>query len=402
MITNIVIVKDRVCPLCRNVTVEVLFRQNLVLPENIPLDSKQAIVCCDQCGFVYADIESSQDCYDLFYTQFSKYADSRAYMGGGAAADFKRLQQTAIYLTHLLPDKSNHIIDIGCANGVLLGTLQHLGYTQLCGIDPSEICIQNVIQQYRIEAFTGSLTKLPPHLGQFNLVILSHVLEHVKDVQPALHQIRALLVDFGYLYIEVPDASRYADFMFSPFQEFNLEHINHFSLRSLTHLLSICGFRVIESGQKLIESAPNMSNPALFVTAVKESNFPLNTTPLKDELLSQYIQSYIEASKQMLVKIDCNLQRILMEYPRIIVWGTGQLVMKLLSETVLAEADIVAFVDSNPAIQGHSLNGIPILSPSQIVDKLNPIVVSSTLYYEEIRKFIIEEMRLSNPVISLL
>ena len=91
-----------------------------------------------------------------------------------------------------------------------------------------------------------------------------------------------------------------------------------------------------------------------------------------------------------------------MEYPRIIVWGTGQLVMKLLSETVLAEADIVAFVDSNPAIQGHSLNGIPILSPSQIVDKLNPIVVSSTLYYEEIRKFIIEEMRLSNPVISLL
>lgn len=396
------LVASRVCPLCGNDSVEVLFFQNLVLPENLPLGTKQVIVCCDQCGFVYADIDSSQDRYDLFYAQFSKYADPHTYMGGGVAADIKRLQQTAIYLAHVLPDKSNRIIDIGCANGVLLGALQQLGYTQLYGVDPSDACIQNVIKQYGIDAYVGSLTRFPPNLDQFDLVILSHVLEHVKDVQPALHQIRALLADLGYLYIEVPDASRYVDFMFSPFQEFNLEHINHFSSLSLTHLLSICGFRIIESGQKLIESAPGISNPAIFVIAVKESDFLLNTTRLKDESLPQHIHSYIEASKQMLAKIDSNLQRILIAYPRIIVWGTGQLVMKLLSETVLANADITAFVDSNPALQGQSLNGIPILSPSQIVDQLSPILVSSTLYYEDIRRFIVEEMKLSNPVLSLL
>lgn len=219
------LVASRVCPLCGNDSVEVLFFQNLVLPENLPLGTKQVIVCCDQCGFVYADIDSSQDRYDLFYAQFSKYADPHTYMGGGVAADIKRLQQTAIYLAHVLPDKSNRIIDIGCANGVLLGALQQLGYTQLYGVDPSDACIQNVIKQYGIDAYVGSLTRFPPNLDQFDLVILSHVLEHVKDVQPALHQIRALLADLGYLYIEVPDASRYVDFMFSPFQDFNLEHI---------------------------------------------------------------------------------------------------------------------------------------------------------------------------------
>jgi len=31
------------------------------------------------------------------------------------------------------------------------------------------------------------------------------------------------------VYIEVPDAARYIDFLYSPFQDFNTEHINHLS-----------------------------------------------------------------------------------------------------------------------------------------------------------------------------
>ena len=37
-----------------------------------------------------------------------------------------------------------------------------------------------------------------------------------------------LLKTNGVLYIEVPDATAYVEFLYSPFQDFNTEHINHF------------------------------------------------------------------------------------------------------------------------------------------------------------------------------
>ena len=395
---------QRTCPICGQVPMDILFYQRLVLPEELPLDAKQTIVCCDQCGFVYTVVTSPQKDYDRFYSCFSKYADAQTYMGGGTEADVNRQQQTATYITRLMPDKHNRIMDIGCANGTLLGILKQLGYNHLYGIDPSPDCIQNVKRLYDIEAYSTSLTNLPCGSGQFDLVVLSHVLEHVRDVQLAMQQIFDLLTPSGYLYLEVPDASRYADFMFSPMQEFNLEHINHFSQVCLERLLSTWGFRMVDSGQKLVESGPKIFTPAISATAVKEAITPPGTTDSlpKDELLRSRIQSYIEISQQMLTRIDLNLQRILAEHPRIIVWGTGQLVMKLLSETVLSKAAITAFVDSNPVLQGQSLNGTPILAPMQIVDQPDPIVVSSTLYFEEIRSFIVEEMKLTNLVVGLI
>ena len=66
------------------------------------------------------------------------------------------------------------------------------------------------------------------------------------------------------LYVEVPDASRYADFAWSPFQDFNSEHINHFSLISLDNLLRQCGFRPLRLAAKEILSAPDMPYPAIY------------------------------------------------------------------------------------------------------------------------------------------
>ena len=84
-----------------------------------------------------------------------------------------------------------------------------------------------------------------------------------------------------------------------------------------------------------------------------------------------------------------------------IVWGTGQLTLKLLAETPLGEARIVAFVDSNPINQGRLLRGVPILAPDAIRSMAQPILVASTLHQDEIVAVIRERMKLTNPLILL-
>ena len=74
--------------------------------------------------------------------------------------------------------------------------------------------------------------------------------------------------------------------------------------------------------------------------------------------------------------------------------------MKLLIETSLAQAEILAFVDSNPINQGKILRGTPVIAPEAIYRFTEPILISSTLHQKSIVEQI-EKMGLSNPLILL-
>ena len=390
----------RSCPICTCAIGEILHTQRFVLPEGHPQAAGYDVVCCPRCGFVYADTATSQRDYEEYYARLSKYADNGTSTASGTLqCCAERLQRTAADIANIVPDKRARIVDIGCADGGLLRILHNLGYTNLCGIDPALSCVTQAAQVLGVDAHIGSLSQIPAEVGPFDCLILSHVLEHVRDLRPALAYLRQFLKPNAYLYVETPNAAHYADFTFAPFQDFNTEHINHFSLVCMSNLLSQCGFIPTSSGTKVFQLAPNKPFPALFVvsTLAADVSVPLIT---KDEELRFYLGDYIAISRRMMSEIDEHLQRVLAETPEVLVWGTGQLTMKLLAETSLANADIVAFVDSNPINQGLSLQGVPILAPSQVKSSMTPIIVASTLHYRAICESV-RQLELPNPVIAL-
>ena len=388
----------RSCPICDCEIGEILHTQKFVLPEGHPQASGYDVVCCENCGFVYADTPTSQSDYTEYYTKFSRYNNTAASIGGGIQAfDAGRLQHTAIDIANIVPDKNARIVDIGCCSGGLLRTLHRLGYTNLCGVDPALLCVAQTQQLPEIEAYVGTLTDLPEEVGQVDCFTLSHVLEHMRDLRPALEYLRRFLKPNGCIYVEVPDAIRYSNFMLSPFQEFNTEHLNHFSLVSMTNLLHQCGFAAISSGTKVFLLSPNGPQSSLFVFATPSAVVPsLN----KDEKLKAYIEDYIVISRRMLNEIDARLRHVLAQTPEVMVWGTGQLALRLLAETSLGSAKIVAFVDGNPIHQGVLLQGIPILAPDQVESSATPIVVTSILHHHDICNNI-RQLGLPNPIIAL-
>jgi len=395
---NILHSLTRLCPICDSHTSEVLRTQRFVLPEGHPQAAGYNVVCCAECGFAFALTDTSQEDYDEFYATFSKYTDRETSVGGGELAwDAGRLQHTAADIARFVPNKDARIVDIGCAGGGLLRALHNLGYTNLCGIDPALSCVTQTNQVPGVTAHVGSISQIPEALGPFDCIVLSHVLEHIRDLQPALEYLRTRLKPDGYLYVETPDATRYAEFMFAPFQDFSTEHINYFSLISMSNLLQRCGFAPTRFGTKLVLLAPNVPYPALFVFAAPSTPA---TIVEKDDGLKASLIDYITVSRRMLYQIDDHLRSVLELTPEVLVWGTGQLAMKLLAETSLARAKIVAFIDSNPINQGMLLRGVPVLSPSQIRPSTTPIIVASTMHYRDICESI-RRHELSNPVIAL-
>lgn len=74
---------NRLCPICNNKQGEILHTQKFLLDNNNPLPSEYDVVCCTQCGFVYADVDASQENYNKYYENFSKYESTEVSSGGG-------------------------------------------------------------------------------------------------------------------------------------------------------------------------------------------------------------------------------------------------------------------------------------------------------------------------------
>jgi hypothetical protein len=371
------------------------------LPDGHPLADRYTVACCATCGFVYADTESPQSDYDRYYAELSKYSDGSTGTGGGEEEwDRRRLEETARTIATALDDPSARTVDIGCANGGLLAALGRAGMTRLQGVDPSASCVATTNRIPNVAAYVGGLFDLPPEIGGADCVILSHVLEHVRDVPRALGALRGAARGGGIAYIEVPDATRYSDCLVAPLQDFNVEHINHFSPTSLSNVLERNGFVVVEVGQKTISASATAPYPALFAIARTSFGAARSDAVRRDETLEPAIETYIARSRDLLDAIAGHLKRELAGVPEIVVWGTGQTTLTAFANKALGGAHVVAFTDSSPRYHGRRLAGIPVVPPDSLRDFTVPIVVGSIIHHDAIARRI-RELGLPNAVISI-
>jgi len=389
----------RPCPQCAGSMVQTIHEGGFVLPAGHPLDPVVRVVACERCGFCFNDTPCSREAYDRYYREISKYADPRLSSGAGASPeDTRRLAETAGVIRDFAGSTPARVLDIGCGAGGLLDSLAAVGFTSLTGMDPAPACAAEVERRGH-RGIVGTLDDHP--LGgeqSFGGIVLSHVLEHVRDVQAALASVRRLLAPHGWLYVEVPDAARYGECLIAPYQDFNLEHINHFSAGSLRNTLATQGWHVAEEGAKTLGLGNGRGYPAVFAFARPAT--PVAAVP--DATARDALVTYTTRSADGMRRIEAMLEPLVAHGP-IAVWGVGQFTMRLLGETALGRATLSAFVDSNPVHQGRALAGRPIVAPAdlgRLIFADTPIVIGSLVNLESIESSI-RDLGLANPVIRL-
>lgn len=222
------------CPICQSASKTFLKKICFESFDSAILPSEYDIVSCNQCGFVYDDLEASKDDFDRYYQQQNKY-ETKGITGSGDISDLdkKRYEQYIDFLSPYLSADSR-IIDIGCGQGGFLHTLKEHGYHNLLAVDPSPHCV-SMIQNKEIEAICSTLDDLNIN-ETFDLVCMTAVLEHIYDLRTAVRIVSKLAGSRGYIFADVPDASRYVDYFLAPLYRYDQEHINHFSLVHLDYL----------------------------------------------------------------------------------------------------------------------------------------------------------------------
>ena len=341
----------------------------------------------------FADDIPPQSVFDQYYRDLSKYED-RSLEPGPVE---QRLRDAAGLIARFVPRLDSRVLEIGCASGGLLKSLLDLGFQNILGMDPSPGCIRAARKLYGVPGVAASIFTLPAAEDPYDFLILTGVMEHIRDLDRAVEQFRRLLRKGGRVYLEVPDASRYEASLDAPFQEFSTEHVNFFSKTSLANLMRTRGFRILAAGHT-VRPLHEVTCPCTYgVFEYVAERFSLEKDLETEPGLSLYIRGCLEEDK----RIRHTIQQSLLPGERMIVWGVGTHTLRLLATGSLEPADIVLFADSDPNYQRQELCGIPVVSPSELRNRPEPILISSRSSQREIQVQVREILGLLNPLILL-
>lgn len=351
------------------------------------------VTLCRSCGAIYADNIPSQGEFDRYYAEMSKYEHAHL-KGKISEVDAVRFAEVVDLIAPQVK-RDNRVIDVGCATGALLAELKKRGFSNLQGYDPSKSCCEIAKNLYKVQVSHSTINDLRSLHGRADLVIMTGVLEHLADVDTSLNLLKGMLRPSGMLYFEVPDASRYDEWFGAPYQFFSMEHVNYFSSQSLSNLMARHGFskKFVKRVKRSI--GPNSIEPTI------AGLFQLSPSEIKmkkDNVTKTALQTYLKKSKTLEKKIKSKIKKIVKKGKRMAIWGAGTHTLRLLKNSCLSEAKIVAFLDSNPNYHGKSLLGVPIEDPLKFNRPGVQVLISSQVHEAEIYKTITEKLQWPNTV----
>lgn len=144
-----------------------------------------------------------------------------------------------------LPPGGGHLLDVGCGNGEFLALARQAGWTTE-GIDFDSEAVRTS-RSRNLSVHQGSIDILDDQQERFDVITLSHVIEHVHDPSLFLMKIFDLLKPGGTLWLETPNLSSLGSRRFGRSWR-GLEpprHLVLFNKASLRKLLLETGFTSI-------------------------------------------------------------------------------------------------------------------------------------------------------------
>jgi len=169
----------------------------------------------------------------------------------------QQLQEKLQYLDIRFP-KRGRLLDIGCATGVFLDMAQKQGWT-VEGVEISPDLASYAKEKFSLRVHATDVTHEKLSSAPFNAITLFDVIEHLPNPGEMIRACNELIVDDGLLLIRTPvEEGLLRDIAKSFFWAscskcefpmlwfYSYEHIQSFSMQSLTTLLKKYGFSVVK------------------------------------------------------------------------------------------------------------------------------------------------------------
>jgi SAM-dependent methyltransferase len=244
--------QPKCCDLCGGTRFEVICRRDR---RGGPLDT----VSCAGCGLVGHAVVPTEHELDDYYTNHYR----RDYHGEAAPSRrriwraWRKGERLLRQLRPYLPAGAR-VFEVGSGTGCTVKVFELAGY-DASGIEPSTGFQGYSRDQLRARVAYGSIFDYQAP-APYDLVLLVHVIEHMRSPRQTLAAIHRLLKPGGRLYLECPSLGKLHS---DPAEHFHHAHIHTFTPLPLRTLLRQCGFVM----EKCYSDGDGLNHKYLLTTA---------------------------------------------------------------------------------------------------------------------------------------
>lgn len=246
------------CPICEN---EVFPKFSVPCDCKKPNNSKSyEVYWCPTCDYGLVWPRPSREEIADFYVieDYYTHKATTANLGGQNVSFFDRLMLrigwhfdageslTPSEVTPWLKEKELTICEIGCGNGNNLSQFHGAGFS-VFGVEPDPAA-RELAQKITVNIFNGTAEELPETIvnRKYDVVLMSHVLEHCLDINAAVLNAKGILKEGGVYLVETPNSQNLGFKAYQggwPWSDIP-RHLNFFTTNSLNKILKKHGFEV--------------------------------------------------------------------------------------------------------------------------------------------------------------
>ena len=242
------------------------------------------------------------------------------------------------------------VLEIGCATGELAAATR--AALSPARYDANELSPAGAVARAKVDRlFDRTLSELLADgvlAEPYDLILMSHVHEHIEDPGAELATMAKVLKLGGGLFLEVPNGAGNRRL---PIDD-NSSHLHFFSTVSLARMLA-------SQGLEAIATATDVKLDARYADSLQVLARAFKLPSWDRRLLSSH--------------------PLLANDTEIVVWGAGSLVEEILAN-FFDPAKIAYFVDRDPRKQGGLCLGRPVRSPAALEGETRTILVNSIDY----------------------
>jgi 2-polyprenyl-3-methyl-5-hydroxy-6-metoxy-1,4-benzoquinol methylase len=218
--------------------------------------SAHRIVRCDDCGLLFINPQPSDD-------ELARIYGADYFLGRDTEADRKAVSEikhatARLYLSEIRRYcglKNGRLLEVGCGDGDFLVSAEAEGWF-VTGVEYSTAACEKAQQHLNSgEVFCGELQSARFGAQQFDLCVVSDVIEHVRSPHDFLKEIHRVLKPGGALFIATPSTDSWsARLMRQKWMEFKIEHLTYFDRHTLQTALFKSGFQevIVKPGWKIL------------------------------------------------------------------------------------------------------------------------------------------------------
>ncbi len=205
------------------------------------------VVICRECGLIYTNPRMTQASYAQFYDcEYRRLYQGKEHpIADLYEKNLWRGKRISAFLREAgVNMEGKRVLEVGCGAGGILAHFRDVFHCQVKGCDYGSQGVEYGVNHHGLDLEVGTLESITLPWKP-DIIIYSHVLEHILSLREECARIREILCDDGTVYIEVPSVKGIRqNYKWDFLRLLQNAHVFHFTLTTLTNLMGQCGFEL--------------------------------------------------------------------------------------------------------------------------------------------------------------